>query len=92
MRKNIEKLSFNKTILKYTEFEFTKNKFQSFKHPIDKDKVVGDVKILFESMLFSNEKDYTHFIGYKTNNCIKLLCIILPERNGCIKCFHLFHY
>ena len=45
MRKDIEKLSFNKTILKYKEFEFTKNKFQNFKHPIDRDKVVVDVKI-----------------------------------------------
>ena len=92
MRKDIEKLSFNKTIWKYKEFEFTKNKFQNFKHPIDRDKVVVDVKILCESMSFSNEKDYTHFIGYKTNNCIKLLCIILPHKNGCIKCFHVFNY
>ena len=92
MRKNIEKLSFNKTILKYKEFEFTKNKFQSFKHPTDRDKVVVDVKILCESTSFGNEKDYTHFIGYKTNNCIKLLCIILPHKNGCIKCFHVFNY
>ena len=92
MRKNIEKLSFNKTILKYKEFEFTKNKFQSFKHPTDRDKVVVNVKILCESTSFSNEKDYTHFIGYKTNNCIKLLCIILPHKNGCIKCFHVFNY
>ena len=90
--KRHRKVKFNKTILKYKEFEFTKNKFQNFKHPIDRDKVVVDVKILCESMSFSNEKDYTHFIGYKTNNCIKLLCIILPQRNGCIKCFHSFHY
>ena len=92
MRKNIENLSFSKTILKYKEFEFTKNKFQSFKHPADRDKVVVDVKILCESMSFNNEKDYTHFIGYKTPNCIKLLCIILPQRNGCFKFFHVFHY
>ena len=46
MRESIEKLSFNKTILKFKEFEFIKNKFQSFKHPINRDKVDVDVKIL----------------------------------------------
>ena len=92
MRESIEKLSFNKTILKFKEFEFIKNKFQSFKHPINRYKVDVDVKILCETMSFSNKKGYTHFIGYKTNNCIKLLCIILPQINGCIICFHVFYY
>ena len=82
MRKNIEKLNFNKTVLKFKEFEFTKNKFRSSKHTIDRDiKVDFDVKILCEAMPFSNEKDYTYLIAYKTNSCIKLLCIILPQMN-----------
>ena len=34
-----------------------------------------------------NDEGFKHFIGYLEGEIIKPLCIILPQMNGCIKCF-----
>ena len=38
-------------------------------------------------MSYGNKKGYNYFIGYKTDDCIRPLHIILPQRSGYIKWF-----
>ena len=44
-------------------------------------------KIVVSDKFKHKDKDFKYFIGYKDNNIVRPLCIILPQMNGFIKYF-----
>ena len=63
-----------------------KQKFHSCKSAID----VGDVnvdKILISDEFFCTRKGYKYFVGYKNDEEITPLCVLLPKLGGYSKYF-----
>ena len=53
-------------------------------------------KIVISDKFKHNHKGFKYFIGYKGDNIVRSLCIILPQMSGYIKYFenrkkHFFH-
>ena len=72
--------------LKFNNIKINKNKFHKSEQAIDLDSVTTD-KIVVSDKFKHSEEGYKYFIGYKEDEIIKPLCIILPQMNGYIKYF-----
>ena len=68
-----------------TILELTKRIHKS-KQPINLDLVNVD-QIVVSDKFRHNDDGFKYFIGYKEGQIVKLLCIVLPQRNGYIKYF-----
>ena len=72
--------------LKCNNIKVNKKEFHKSKQAIDLDSVTID-KIVVSDKFKHSEEGYRHFIGYKEDEIVKPLCIILPQMNGYIKYF-----
>ena len=73
----------SKKILKFDNVEVNKEKCHACKQPIDLN-LVNVYQILISDKFEPGDKGFKYFIGYKDDNIIRLLCIILPQMNGYI--------
>ena len=73
----------NEKTLKFTNIKINKKGFHKSKHEIDLDSVTTD-KIVVSAKFRHSEEGYKYFIGYKEDEIIRRLCIILPQMNGYI--------
>ena len=74
--------------LKFSNIKINKNEFHKSKQAIDLDSVTVD-KIVVSGKFRHSEEGYKYYIGYKEDEIIKPLCIILPQMNGYIKYFEI---
>ena len=72
--------------LKFNNIEINKNKFHTSKQAIGLDSVTTD-KIVVSDKFRHSEEGYKYFIGYKEDETVRPLCIILPQMNAYIKYF-----
>ena len=72
--------------LKFNNIKINKKEFHKSKQAIDLDSVTTD-KIVVSDKFKHSEEGYKYFIGYKEDEIVKPLCIILPQMNGYIKYF-----
>ena len=72
--------------LKCNNVKINKKEFHKSKKPIDLDSVDTD-KIVVSDKFRHNEKSFKYIIGYREDEIVKPLCIILPQMNGYIKYF-----
>ena len=72
--------------LKFSNIKINKKEFHKSKQAIDLDSVTTD-KIVVSDKFRHSEEGYKCFIGYKEDELVRPLCIILPQMNGYIKCF-----
>ena len=72
--------------LKFSKIKVNKKDLHKSKQAIDLDSVTTD-KIVVSDKFRHNEEGYKYFIGYKEDQMIRPLCIILPQINGYIKYF-----
>ena len=63
-----------------------KKEFHKSKQPINLELVNLDQIVLSDKFKRSDD-GFKYFIGYKEDNIVKPLCIILPQISGYIKCF-----
>ena len=76
----------NEKTLKFSNIEIIKKEFHKSKQAIDLDSVTTD-KIVVSDKFKHSEEGYKYFIGYKEDEIVRPLCIILPQMNGYIKYF-----
>ena len=76
----------NEKTLKFINIKINKKEFHKSKQAIDLDSVTVD-KIVVSDKFRHNEEGYKYYTGYKEDEIIKPLCIILPQMNGYINCF-----
>ena len=76
----------NEKTLKFNNIKVNKKEFQKSKQTMDLDSVTTD-KIVVSDKFRHNEESYKYFIGYKEDEIVKPLPIILPQMNGCMKYF-----
>ena len=72
--------------LKCDNVEVNKKEFHKSKQPIDLNLVNVD-QVLISDKFKHSDDDFKYLIGYKKNNIIRSLCIILPQMSGYIKYF-----
>ena len=72
--------------LKFINIKSNKKEIYKSNQAIDLDSVTTD-KIVASDKFKHNEEGYKYFIGYKEDEILKPLCIILPQMNGYIKYF-----
>ena len=72
--------------LKFNNIKINKKEFHKSKQAIDLDSVTTD-KIVVSDKFKHSEEGYKYFIGYKEDEIVRPLCIILPQMNGYIKYF-----
>ena len=72
--------------LTFNNIKINKKEFHKSKQAIDLDSVTID-KIVVSDKFKHSEEGYKYFIGYKEDEIVKPLCIILPQMNGYIKYF-----
>ena len=75
----------SKKTLKFNNIKVNKKEFHKSKQVIDLDSVTTDKIVV--SNKFKHSESYKYFIGYKEDEIVKPLCIILPQMNGYIKYF-----
>ena len=73
--------------LKFDNIVVNEKEFHKSKEPIDLDLVKVD-QIVISDKFKHNDDGFKYFIGYKEDDIVKLLCIILPQMSGYIK--HVF--
>ena len=72
--------------LKFDNNEVNKKEFHALKQAIDLN--LGNInKIVIPDKFNHDDKGFRYFIGYKDDNIIRLLCIILPQMSRYIKYF-----
>ena len=67
--------------LTFNNIKINKKEFHKSKQAIDLDSVTID-KIVVSDKFKHSEEGYKYFIGYKEDEIIKTLCIILPQMNA----------
>ena len=72
--------------LKFGNIRVKKTGFQKSKQPIDLDLINVDQIVMSDKFKHSDD-DFKYFIGYKEDEIVKPLCIILPQMTGYIKYF-----
>ena len=70
--------------LKFSNIKTNKKEFRKSKQAINLDSVTTD-KIVVSDKFSHSEEGYKHFIGYKEDEIVRPLCIILSQMNGYIK-------
>ena len=68
--------------LKFNNIRLNKKEFRKSKHPNELNSV-----IVISDKFKHSEEGFKHFVGYKEDEIVKPLCIILPQMNGYIKYF-----
>ena len=76
----------NEKTLKFNNIKINKKEFHKSKQANDLDSIIID-QIVVSDKFKHSEEGYKYFIGYKEDEIIKPLCIILPQMNGYIKYF-----
>ena len=77
-------MNMNEKTLKFDNIRINKKEFHKSKKPINLDLVNLDLIVI--SYKFKHSDDgFNCFIGYKEDEIVKPLCIILPQITGCIK-------
>ena len=76
----------SKKTLKFDNVEVNKKEFHTSKQPIALDLVNVD-QILISDKFKHSDTGFKYFIGYRDDNVIRPLCIILPQMSGYIKYF-----
>ena len=71
--------------LKFDNIRVNKKEFHKSKQPINLDLVNVD-QIVVSDKFKHSDGGFKYFIGYKEGEIVKLLCIILSQMTGCIKC------
>ena len=71
--------------LKFDNIEVNKKEFHPSKQAIDLNLV--DINIVISDKFKHSDKGFKYFIGYKDDNIVRPLCIILPQMSGYIKYF-----
>ena len=72
--------------LKLGNIRVKKTGFQKSKQPIDLDLINVDQIVMSDKFKHSDD-DFKYFIGYKEDEIVKPLCIILTQMTGYIKYF-----
>ena len=72
--------------LRFVDVEVNKKEFHASKQPIALD-LVDINQIVISEKFKHNDKVSKHFIGYKDDDVIRLLCNVLPRMSGYIKYF-----
>ena len=72
--------------LKFDNVRVNKKEFHTSKQPINLDLVNVD-QIVISEKFKHNDDGFKCYIGYKENEIVKPLCIILPQMSGYIKYF-----
>ena len=72
--------------LKFSNIRVNKKEFHKSKQPIDL-MSVNINQIIISDKFKHSEEGYKYYIGYKENEIVKPLCIILPQMSGYIKYF-----
>ena len=78
----------SKKTLKLDNIEVNKKELHVSKQPIAIN-FVNVNQILISNKFEHRDKGFKYFIGYKDDNIIRPLCIILPQMSGFIK--HVFY-
>ena len=76
----------SKKTLRFDKVEVNKKEFHVSKEPITLD-LVNVNQTLISGNFEHSDKGFKYFIGYKDNDIVRPLCIILPQVSGFIKCF-----
>ena len=71
---------------KFDNVEVNKREFPACKQPIALE-IVNLNQILISDKFKHSDTGFTYFIGYKDDNLLRPLCIVLPQMNGYIKYF-----
>ena len=77
----------SKKALKFVNVEVNKEKIHASKHPVALN-LVNVNQMLISDKFEHSDKGFKYFIGYKDDNIIRPLCIILPKMSGYIKYFN----
>ena len=72
--------------LKFDNIRLDKKEFHKSKQPINLDLVNVD-QIVISNKFKHNGDGLEYFIGYKEDDIVKPLCIVLPQMSGYIKYF-----
>ena len=72
--------------LKFDNNEVNKKEFHALKQGIDLN-LVNINKIVIPDKFNHDDKGFRYLIGYKDDNIVRLLCIILPQMSRYIKYF-----
>ena len=72
--------------LKFDNVRVNKNEFHKSKQPINLDLKKVDQIVVFDKFKHS-DGGFKYLIGYKEDEIVKQLCIILPQMTGYIKFF-----
>ena len=72
--------------MKFENIRINKKEFHKSKQPEDLLSVNGD-QIVISGKFKHSDEGFKYFNGYKNDETVKLLCIILPQMNGYIKYF-----
>ena len=72
--------------LKFDNIRVNKKEFHKSKQPIDLSLVNVDQIVVSDKFKHSDD-GFKYFIGYKEDEIVKPLCIILPQMSGYIKFF-----
>ena len=71
---------------KFDNVEVNKREFPACKEPIALE-IVNLNQILISDKFKHSDTGFTYFTGYKDDNLLRPLCIVLPQMNGYIKYF-----
>ena len=82
----IQSIIMSEKTLKFNNIKINKKEFHKSKQANDLDSITID-QIVVSDKFKHSEEGYKYFIGYKEDEIIKPLCIILPQMNGYIKYF-----
>ena len=77
----------SKKALKFVNVEVNKENIHASKHPVALN-LVNVNQMLISDKFEHSDKSFKYFIGYKDDNIIRPLCIILPKMSGYIKYFN----
>ena len=76
--------------LKYGDVEVNQKKFHAFKQPVTLN-LVGIDKIVISNKFKHSDQGFKYFVGYKDDNIIRPLCIVLLQMSGYINYFDIRH-
>ena len=76
----------NEKTLKFENIRINKKEFHKSKQPDDLASVNVD-QIVISGKFKHSDEGFKYFIGYKKDEIVRHLCIILPQMNGYIKYF-----
>ena len=76
----------SETILKLDNIMVNKKEFHKSKQPINLDLVNLD-QIVISDKFKRTDDGFKYFIGYREDEIVKPLCIVLPKMSGYITCF-----